>query len=84
MNVIIGSTEGTVKKGMEINLENVLNKIRNDYGGNIESWWDTEFLDLQMDMEIIEEGNYSENLEFFIEDEMGVSHNAYEYLESHI
>ena len=84
MNVIIVSTEGTVKKGMEINLENVLNKIRNDYGGNIESWWDTEFLDLQMDMEIIEEGNYSENLEFFIEDEMGVSHNAYEYLESNI
>jgi hypothetical protein len=84
MNVIIGSTEGTVKKGMEINLENVLNKIRNDYGGNIESWWYTEFLDLQLDMEIIEEGNYSENSEFFIEDEMGVSHNAYEYLESHI
>jgi hypothetical protein len=84
MKIIIGSTEGNVKKGMELDLESVLNKIREEYEGNVGSWWDNDFMDLQMDMEMIEEGNYSENLEFFIEDENGVSHNAYEFLESHI
>jgi|TARA_B110000285_G_scaffold124755_1_gene140788 hypothetical protein len=84
MKVIIGSTEGTVKKGMEIDLGSILDKIRNEFAGNIENWWDDEFIDLHMDMDIIEEGFYSENLEFYIEDEKGVSHNALEFLESHI
>jgi hypothetical protein len=84
MKVIIGSTEGNSKKGMEIDLEMVLNKIRNEHDGSVDSWWDNEFMDLHMDMDIIEEGNYSENLEFFIEDENGITHNAYEFLESHI
>lgn len=84
MKVVIGSTEANVKKGMEIDLESVLNKIRNEYEGNIDSWWEGEFMDLQMDMDIIDEGNYSENLEFFIEDEKGISHNAFEFLESQI
>lgn len=84
MKVVIGSTEGNIKKGMEIDLESVLNKIRNEYEGNIDSWWDSDFMDLQMDMDIIDEGNYSENLEFFIEDEKGISHNAFEFLKSQI
>lgn len=33
------------------------------------------FFDLQLDMEIIEEGEYGENLEFFIQDENGEVHN---------
>ena len=84
MKITIGSTEGTVKKGMEIELDSVLNKIRNDYSGNIENWWDDEFMDMHMDMDIIEEGIFSENIEFFIEDEKGISHNAIVFLESHI
>ena len=35
-------------------------------------------------MEIIEDGFYSENLEFYIEDDKGVSHNLSEFLKSHI
>lgn len=84
MKVVIGSTEGNVKKGIEIDLESVLNKIRNEHEGNIDSWWENEFMDIQMDMDIIDEGNYSENLEFFIEDEKGISHNLFEFLESQI
>lgn len=84
MKITIGSTEGTVKKGMEIDLDSVLDKIRNDYSGNIENWWYDEFMDMHMDMDIIEEGFFTENIEFFIEDEKGISHNAIEFLESHI
>jgi len=84
MNIIIGSTEGTIKKGMELNLEKLLNTIKTEFNGNVDDWWDNLFIDLQMDMEIIEEGEYSENLEFFIEDENGNSHNAFEFLESRV
>ncbi|MDB4195599.1 hypothetical protein N9651_01275 [Flavobacteriales bacterium] len=84
MKVIIGSTEGTVKKGMEIDLDSILDKIRNEFAGNIENWFFDEFMDLHIDMEIIEDGFYSENLEFYIEDDKGVSHNLSEFLKSHI
>ena len=39
------------------------------------------FFDLQLDMEIIEEGEYGENLEFFIQDENGdVHYDPFGYL----
>lgn len=79
--IIIGSTEGTIKKGMELNIVDLINNIKTKHGGSVESWWDNEFIDLQMDMEIIEEGQYGENLEFFIQDESGIVHNdAFGYL----
>lgn len=53
MKVIIGSTEGTVKKGMEIDLDSIWDKIRNEFAGNIENWFFDEFMDLHIDMEII-------------------------------
>ena len=84
MNIIIGSTEGTIKKGMELNLEKLLITIKTEFNGSVDDWWDNLFMDLQMDMEIIEQGAYSENIEFFIEDENGNSYNAFEFLESRV
>lgn len=84
MNIIIGSTEGTIKKGMELNLEKLLITIKTEFNGSVDDWWDNLFMDLQMDMEIIEQGEYSENIEFFIEDENGNSYNAFEFLESRV
>ena len=69
---------------MEIDLDSILDKIRNEFAGNIENWFFDEFMDLHIDMEIIEDGFYSENLEFYIEDDKGVSHNLSEFLKSHI
>lgn len=81
MNIIIGSTEGTVKKGITFNLTDLINTIKTDHSGSVDSWWDNVFYDLQLDMEIIEEGEYGENLEFFIQDESGaVHHDPFEYL----
>lgn len=81
MNIIIGSTEGSVKKGIELNLADLINNIKTNHGGSVDAWWDNEFFDLQFDMEIIEEGEYGENLEFFIQDENGLVHNdAFGYL----
>jgi len=81
MNILIGSTEGSVKKGMELNLADLINNIKTNHGGSVDAWWDNEFIDLQMDMEIIEEGEYGENLEFFIQDEHGdVHHDPFGYL----
>lgn len=84
MNIIIGSTEGSIKKGAEFNLEELLNIIKTEFNGSIDDWWNNRFIDIHMDMEIIEEGEYSENLEFFIQDEFGKSHNPFEFLESQI
>lgn len=75
MNIVIGSTEGTVKKGITLNLSDLINTIKTDHSGSVDSWWDNVFFDLQLDMEIIEEGEYGENLEFFIQDENGDVHN---------
>jgi len=81
MNIIVGSTEGTVKKGITLNLADLINSIKTDHEGSVDSWWDNVFYDLQLDMEIIEEGEYGDNLEFFIQDENGtVHHDSFEYL----
>jgi hypothetical protein len=81
MNILIGSTEGSVKKGMKLNLADLIHNIKTNHGGSVDAWWDNEFIDLQMDMEIIEEGEYGENLEFFIQDENGAVYNdAFGYL----
>ena len=81
MNIIVGSTEGTVKKGITLNLADLINSIKTDHEGSVDSWWDNVFYDLQLDMEIIEEGEYGDNLEFFIQDENGtVHHDPFEYL----
>ena len=81
MNIIIGSTEGTIKKGITLNLDDLVNSIKTGHEGNVDSWWDNVFFDLQLDMEIIEEGEYGENLEFFIQDEHGdVHHDPFGYL----
>jgi hypothetical protein len=81
MNIIIGSTEGTIKKGMELNLTDLISSIKTQHGGSVDSWWDNVFFDLQLDMEIIEEGEYGENLAFFIQDENGTVHNdPFQYL----
>ena len=85
MNIFIGSTEASVKKGMELNLSDLIHNIKTNHGGSVDAWWDNEFIDLQMDMEIIEEGEYGENLEFFIQDENGsVHHDAFEYLSQQV
>lgn len=85
MNIIIGSTEGSVKKGTNLNLADLINNIKTNHGGSVGAWWDNEFIDLQMDMEIIEEGEYGENLEFFIQDERGAVHNdAFGYLSQQV
>lgn len=75
MNIIIGSTEGTIKKGITLNLADLINSIKTDHEGSVDNWWDNVFFDLQLDMEIIEEGEYGENLEYFIQDENGDVHN---------
>lgn len=81
MNIIIGSTEGTIKKGITLNLADLINSIKTDHEGSVDNWWDNVFFDLQLDMEIIEEGEYGENLEYFIQDENGDVHNdAFGYL----
>ena len=56
MNIIIGSTEGSVKKGMKLNLADLIHNIKTNHGGSVDAWWDNEFIALQMDMELIEEG----------------------------
>lgn len=85
MNIIIGSTEGTIKKGITLNLADLINSIKTDHEGSVDSWWDNVFFDLQLDMEIIEEGEYGENLEFFIQDENGAVHNdAFGYLSQQV
>lgn len=75
MNIIIGSTEGTIKKGITLNLADLINSIKTDHEGSVDNWWDNVFFDLQLDMEIIEEGEYGENLAYFIQDENGDVHN---------
>ena len=81
MNIIIGSTEGTIKKGITLNLDDLVNSIKTGHEGNVDSCWDNVFFDLQLDMEIIEEGEYGENLEFFIQDENGdVHYDPFGYL----
>jgi hypothetical protein len=84
MKIIIGSTEGTIKKGMELNLEELLSSIKTEFNGSVDDFWDNRFMDLQLDMEIIGAGEYSENIEYFIEDENGNSHDAFEFLESRV
>ena len=84
MKVIIGSIEGTVKKGMEFDLDSILNKIRTEFDGDIENWFFDELMEIHIDMEIIGEGSYSENLEFYIEDDKGNPHDLIEFFKSHI
>lgn len=81
MNILIGSTEGSVKKAIKLNLADLIHNIKTNHGGSVDAWWDNEFIDLQMDMELIEEGEYGENLEFYIQDENGAVYNdAFGYL----
>ena len=54
MKIIIGYSEGTAKKGIELYLDELLTSIKNEYGGSFDEWEENAFLDLQMDMVIIE------------------------------
>ena len=46
---------------MELNLADLIHNIETNHGGSVDAWSDNEFIDLQMEMEIIEEGEYGEN-----------------------
>jgi hypothetical protein len=52
MNIIIGFTEGTIKKGITLNLADLINSIKTDHEGSVDNWWDNVFFDLQFDMEM--------------------------------
>ena len=72
------SLEGVYKKGVEKDLNEILTTIKNDYNSNIDEWWENAYLDEEMDL-ISDNGNYDENLNYFIESK-GKFHDINEFI----
>ena len=82
MKIQFISLEGCYKKGVEKELESVVSSIKNDFNGDVDAWWENAYLDEEMDL-ISDNGNFGENLEFFIE-EGGKHFDVHEYLKGQL
>ena len=75
--------EANYKYAVETEFINTINSIKNDYGGDIDEWWENRCLDEEMDL-ISDNGSYDENIMFYIEDESGKHHDINDFLSKFI
>ena len=75
--------EANYKYAIEIDFNDTINSIKNDYNGDIDDWWENRYLDEEMEL-ISDNGSYDENIEFFIEDESGNNHDIHDFLSKYL
>ena len=78
MKVLFVSLEGNIKKGVEKDIDKIISIIKNDFDSDIDEWWEDACLDEEMDI-ISDNGNYGQELDFFIEHE-GKLHDMDEFI----
>tara|TARA_B110000285_G_C14600130_1_gene370283 strand:+ start:166 stop:417 length:252 start_codon:yes stop_codon:yes gene_type:complete len=78
--ILFISTEGSYKKGVEKELSEILSSIKNEYNSNVDDWWNSAYLDEEMDL-LEDGGAYDEELNYFIEIN-GEFHDIHEFLAS--